>query len=791
MIENINPTDKIVVDVSMYSIDMNPSNLQSLRREVADKYNVPLRNVSINQKPIVVDADGNAISLTSNIITNIQNPKFQQNLFKEYIELKEIKDADMDMILSIDNQVNSFVDFDLYSKYKSYKFKYVKWKNFLSYGNDNFIDFTKLHGMVLLCGNPQNQSGKTTLARNLLRFALFGRSEKTPTLSSVFNRYRPKDTEVMVEVCLEIEGDDYVIRRTITRPSLSKRTPKSKCKQVVDYFKVVGGNLELIENCEAETTQQTNNVIRDSIGSIEDFDLIISATAKTLGDLFAMGQTDQGKLFSRWLGLLSLEQKEMIAKDLYKKNIEPSLLSKKYNKATLENEIADMKTVIKGNDESIAELSKGNEQKNKELEKLNNEKTSIIKERKEVKESLVKTDAVTIENNITLINSKLEVERSKFRQQKESWLSMKDCTFDVDELNRIRTEKNEISEKNGGLKKEISLIRQNIDHINTLIEQKICPNCGHEVDVKSQNDTIAMERKKIEDLIKNGVENKNRIDDIDRKIAKLEEDREKVNASNKLKLSMTALYTQIENYKLQIDSLNKTREEINKNKENILFNNELDNKTRLIDENIRTITAVKEENIRLMESCRVENNRYDKDIRQREELISKLNEEEKIMRSWAIYKELIGKNGISKIVLRKALPIINNEVATLLDGLVDFDVVLTISDDNKVCIDMIHDGESMDIGNAASGYEETMASLALRSALATVSSFAKPNLLVLDEIFGATGSSHYDDIHELLARIMKNHDFILDITHNEMITDWHNQIIEVTKENNISSIAIK
>ena len=180
-----------------------------------------------------------------------------------------------------------------------------------------------------------------------------------------------------------------------------------------------------------------------------------------------------------------------------------------------------------------------------------------------------------------------------------------------------------------------------------------------------------------------------------------------------------------------------------------------------------------------------------KEIKAREDLIKKLVEEEKIIRSWAVYKELIGKNGILKLVLKRALPIINNEISTLLNGLVDFEVVLSISDDNKVCIDLVHDGVAMSVGRAASGYEETMASLALRSALATVSSFAKPNLLVLDEIFGATGSSHYDDIRELLNRIMKNHDFVIDITHNEMITDWHNQIIEVVKENNISKLTVK
>lgn len=791
MIENINPTDKIIVDVSMYQIDMNPSKLQSLRREVADKYKVPLRNVVINQKPIMIDEDGKPVSLTSDIITSIQDPKFQQNLFKEYVEMKEMKDVDMNMILDIDNRVNAFVDFDSYSKYKSYKFKYVKWKNFLSYGEDNYIDFTKLHGLVLLCGNPQNQSGKTTLARNLLRFALFGRSEKTPNLATVFNEFLPEATEMCVEVGLEIEGENYVIKRIVTRPSLKKRTSKSKCKQTVGYYKVVNNELEIIENCEAESTQQTNNIIRDSIGSLEDFDLIVSATAKTLGDLFAMGQTDQGKLFSRWLGLLSLEEKEGIAKELYKKNIEPTLLSNKYNKATLELEISDMRAVMKDNEEQSKKAETSLEERNKELTELNVKKFQKMSEKKEVKESLIKTDVATVENNIAQINEKLSIERAKFTTQKEEYATIKDATFDAEEYKKKQEEKIEIVSKNGGIKQEIAIHKNNIEHIKKLIEEKICPNCGQLVDVSTQNSVIDAEQAEIDRLISQGVENKKKIDEIDAKIETLEENREKVNKLNRLKLSITALHTKIENYKLQIDALNKTKQEIETNRDNILHNNKIDNDIRLIDESIKTITNVKEGFIRSIQSWKDENARYDKDIKVREDLIVKLTEEEKVIRSWNIYKELIGKNGILKIVLKRALPIINNEVATLLNGLVDFDVILSISDDNKVCIDLVHDGVAMSVGRAASGYEETMASLALRSALATVSSFAKPNLLVLDEIFGATGSSHYDDIRELLNRIMKNHDFVIDITHNEMITDWHNQIIEVVKENNISKLTVK
>jgi ABC-type uncharacterized transport system fused permease/ATPase subunit len=94
----------------------------------------------------------------------------------------------------------------------------------------------------------------------------------------------------------------------------------------------------------------------------------------------------------------------------------------------------------------------------------------------------------------------------------------------------------------------------------------------------------------------------------------------------------------------------------------------------------------------------------------------------------------------------------------------------------------------MDLGVAASGFEGTIASLALRSALGNISSMSKPSLLCVDEVLGPIAVSNMENMHELYKRIVMNYDFIINITHNELIYDWHNQIITVTKENNISKI---
>ena len=187
MIDNIKPTDRIVVDLEMLQIDFNEQKKASLRKEIAKKYGLPLGNVEVHFKPITVNEFGDRISLASDIKDNVQDAGHQKDMMKHYIKIKKYEDINWDDIDVIDNQVNAFVDFDQYSKYKNYKFKYVKWSNYLSYGEDNYFDFSKLHGLVLLNSEPANQGGKTTFAIALLRFALFGKADKSPNLDSVFN----------------------------------------------------------------------------------------------------------------------------------------------------------------------------------------------------------------------------------------------------------------------------------------------------------------------------------------------------------------------------------------------------------------------------------------------------------------------------------------------------------------------------------------------------------------------------------------------------------------------------
>lgn len=803
MVQNIKNTDRIVVELEMLQIDYNEEKKNSLRKEISNKYGVPEKNVTIVFKPVTRNSDGQRVSIADDVVNSVQDPQHQKNMMRRYIELNEYEDVNWDEIDAIDNQVNAFIDFDQYSKYKNYKFKYVKWSNYLSYGPDNFFDFTKLHGLVLLNSDPANQSGKTTFAIDLLRFALFGKADKSPNLSSVFNSYLPEETTVMVEACIEIDGEDYVIRRTVTRPALKKRTAKSKCTQKLEYFRKHGDDLELIENCEGESVQQTNNIIKDAVGNVEDFNLVISATSYSLGELLRMGQTDKGKLFSRWLGLLSIEEKENVAKKLWKDNYQKNLLSNKYNRETLQSEKESAESSRKDYEVLISKAETELKDCKDRIDALNAEKTRLLESLRPVKDGLDKLDMQSVSSEKERVEANLAELRAEFKAQKDEYAPLKGLSYDedghracLDKKDKLTSQKNDIDVKNGEIRASIGILRKNKEKIEALVAQGTCPTCGHKIEACEHDVEIKAIEEEEKRLIDEGKANK---DEIDRLTAEIEAAADRIKAfekskddvvrKSKLELKMTATHANIESSKLKIEQLAGTLADMKTNEENIRFNNEVRAKVAISEASINSETSVRDSKVKNIESWKTMISMLDTHISEVSEIIGKLSDEEKVVRNWNLYLELVGKNGIVKLVLREALPIINNEVARILDGLCDFEVTLDVDEKNNVVINLVKDGVSMDLGTAASGFEGTVSSLALRSALAGVSTISKPNALTLDEILQGVAVENYDNVRELYNRIIGNYDFILHITHNELLYDWHDQHILVTKKDNVSSIS--
>lgn len=89
---------------------------------------------------------------------------------------------------------------------------------------------------------------------------------------------------------------------------------------------------------------------------------------------------------------------------------------------------------------------------------------------------------------------------------------------------------------------------------------------------------------------------------------------------------------------------------------------------------------------------------------------------------------------------------------------------------------------------SGSGYEKTIASLALRSVLSKVCSLPKPNVVVFDEVFGKISNDNLEMVSEFFVKIKDYFDKIFLISHNPMINQWSDTTVKIHKENNVSSL---
>ena len=89
---------------------------------------------------------------------------------------------------------------------------------------------------------------------------------------------------------------------------------------------------------------------------------------------------------------------------------------------------------------------------------------------------------------------------------------------------------------------------------------------------------------------------------------------------------------------------------------------------------------------------------------------------------------------------------------------------------------------------SGSGYERTIASLALRAVLSKICSLPKPNIIVFDEVFGKISNENLEMVHNFFMGIKDFFPTILLISHNPIVNAWNDNTIKISKEDNISKV---
>ena len=772
---------QIRVDWQDYPENRSIETVNRVKTYFSEKYGVHKSAIKINFIPILKNSAGKVIDISEGLIDNIMDTAYQRGLFVEWLKLNEVT-VDYERLCRLDDKINEILinneEEDI--RYRRWSIKKLWLNNFLSFGENNEVEYKNLDGLTVVNSIPANQGGKTIFTIDSLLFLFFGKTTKTEVNNEVFNTFSNKD-DVLVGGHIEIDGDEYVIERTLNR-KLSKNG-EYKVSTSLEFYKMLSDGTK--ENLEGEQRRETDKLIEDTIGSYDDFMLTIVATAKNLEDLIETKPTQRGRLLTKFIGLEIIEKKEEINKGLMSE-FKSKMKSNLFNTKQLELDIEEYKRNISDNRIS----NKENDKKLSEaLEKINTAKTKkedLLGKRYSIDDEIKKVNPDTLKKEIDVLTKKGVTLKETLDDITGQIKVIPKFSYDEDVHEEYRTEEKTLLVEKNGIESTIKTIEK---LIKDLKEGEICPTCkraldevDHSSEIKDNEKLLKVKERELKTIV-------TKIEKICDKLTKISG--EKKNSDLYDKLSMSKDKTEIEIDRMRVDYREKTSllKDYERNFDFIEENRKLESKILGYNQLIETLELEKD-GIK----SNIQNN--DNDIKNKEEkivennsLIEQINKEEVVLKIFEVYNRMIGKNGISKLVLSSVIPIINHELNRLLDEVCDFEIQLEINDKNEVDFILIKNDIIKKL-RTGSGLETTLASLALRSVLGRISTLPKPNVIVFDEVLGKVANTNFDQVKIFFDKIKKMYEIIFLISHNPIVQDWADKIITVEKNNDISSLQI-
>ena len=752
-----------------------------VKKYFANKYSVPPQSVNVVYRPVKISKTGEVIKIDGATIDNIMSVPYQRELFKEWL-IRENKDIDFDRIIALDTKVNGELNLDLEDKlHRKYRLKWLSVNNFLSYGEGNYFPVDKFKGFTVINSNPANQGGKTTITIDAVKFLFFGKTTKTDTNSEVFNTFNDAE-EMTVRGLIEIEGEeDIIIERLLTRKP--KRKGGWNITNKLSFYKILpdGEEEEMNEADAIKTTQ----MIKETVGSETDFDLVVLATSRNLDSLVDSSAGESGKLLTRFIGLEVISLKEAAARKMHS-TFSKTMKSNIYDVETLKEEIEGHETnlVQLGADEKIHKLKLETEKVVQQ--KHNNKKIELVASKFKIDSEILSMNPSKLEGEIVTITNNGVTAKTQIDAIELELKELGKVVFDEDRDFQLHKEKGELST-------EAAVKKAEIDRLNKVIVELvaggICQTCIRPLDnvdnsahIKTHNDTI-------ETLTNEANIVAGKFTKVIEEIFAMADTKKKIESKNKQELAKDRLEVEMDGLRIKLKDKKADLKKYNENLDAIEGNKKIDTEITQVDTKIAVCENQKEEINSLLQRIAINIDSNTKDIAKKKVLITTIHKEKEVDKLYKVYVDMVGKKGISKLVLRSVLPIINGELQRLLEDITDFEVEVFIDDKNEVRYLLVKDEVEKPL-KSGSGFELTTASIALRCVLGKISSLPTPNFITFDEVLGRVAPENIPNMKPLFERISDMFDIVFFITQIPEVKDWSDNIITVNKENNISSIKI-
>jgi len=748
---------------------------------------------------------GSVEELTKNFMKeDLRDIGVQEKFIRKYLADYNPDEEVLEKVLEYNKKYNTIIEEgEDVIRNVNWKIKSLEWDNLFNYGEKNRINFDKLNGIIGVFG--KNFSGKSSIVDGLL-YTLYNTTSKNNRKNlHVINQN--KDS-CLGRVNISIGEKDYVIERTSEKYIKKLKGEETlEAKTNIDFYKdcnVTGEN----ESLNGLSRNGTDKNIRKVFGTVDDFLLTSMASQLDSLSFIKEGSTRRKEILAKFLDLEIFDKKFRLAKDdatdlrgalkrLEEKEFDDDLKEIQEQLASNEKETKSKKSARKKIQNILVSLTEELESTNKKIDSIPAEIIDVKKVNKSINEMKVKVVSLTSENNL---NTRAIEEETSFLTKVGSFKS----SFDIDDIkDKKEISKQKISDLEGILN-EINLNKNNLKNVKKKISLLKEVPCGSEYshcrfikDAYNAKDKVDIVQSAIDRLQQQNRSVEEEIEKLDPK--KLDEYIEKYNAisqkeqNSQTKITKCSLTIERNNNQiigLQIDLgvLNGKLVEYAENKEAIENLESLITSKESIEkgiyENNNNLSVCEEGLLNLYKIHGSLEQQLENLEDQKEELVS-LRED---YAAYDLFMRCMHSNGIPYDIVKKSLPVLNEEIAKILTNIVNFEVFFD-TDGNKLEIFIKHprfEPRPIELG---SGAEKTISAMAIRLALLGVSNLPKPDLFILDEPGTSLDEENMEGFVRILTDMIKSSfKTVLLISHLDSLKDCVDTTIEIEREDGFARI---
>ena len=730
------------------------------------------------------------------VIGDVNDTDYQYELIEDYLKRNHaITDETLVKIKNLNEEINNELPPARVKRNINWKLKHFEFSNMFCYGENNYVDFTQLDGIVGMFA--PNASGKSTLL-DALSFCLFDITSRTTRAASVLNN---RKNNFYCKVNFEVGGLDYFIER-----KASKRARDGHVKVNVNFWMIDDKGQTISLNGDQRRT--TNYNINQVVGTYEDFILSTLSTQNNFTVFIDKTQKERKELLSTFMGTDIFDSLYQSAND---KISETQTLLRDFSKVDYSKNLAELQkqtTLLQVKQTDL--LSKKEKQVEKQ-NKLNNKIINLTKKLKVVDDNIqdidkLEKDLISQSSDFKEVVKDIDKTFSEFNDI-SNLLDEIETTitqYESDNINEQYSEFQTLQQSRDEFQIEIDKlkveVRNKLDKTEKLKGVTWDEDCEHCMSNPLTLDAIETEKnlEKDKELAAAYLEKKNKMDKEIEALNPIIEQKEKYDEyksslveaefrERELKTNLQYFKERKKNINSSIETIEQDIKQYNEQKSNIKYNKKIKEDIQVVQNDLDDVEDVIVNLTSDITEVHADIKVGDSEMKNINNKIKEIEELENKNQAYRYYLDAVRRDSVPYELLEKAIPTIEGEINNILGQLVDFQMSLEM-DGKNINSNIVYDDVNQWPLELSSGMERFISSLAMRVGLINVSNLPRSNFLAIDEGWGTMDSDNINSVYNLFQYLKGQFQFALIVSHVDSMRDAVDTLLEITKDTEYSKI---